>query len=141
MQTTDIKKIVLNSGVGQAMTNKQLLENTEKALVQIALGQKPVLTLARKSVVGFRLREGVPIGCKVTLRKKRAWDFLFELININLPLITNFRGFSQKKFDRSGNYNVGIDNLNIFPTVPYNLTFKNQGLQITINFKSSSAEE
>jgi len=83
----------------------------------------------------------MPIGCKVTLRKKKAWNFLFELININLPLITNFQGISAKKFDRMGNYNVGIDDLNIFPTVPYDLTFKNQGLQITIVFKSSSSEE
>lgn len=141
MQTTDIEKIVLNSGVSQAVGNKQLLENTEKALIQISHGQKPILTYARKSVIGFKLREGMPIGCKVTLRKKRAWDFLFELINLNLPLITNFQGFSNQKFDQKGNYNLGIDDLNIFLTVPYDLTFKNQGIQITIVFKSSSAEE
>jgi large subunit ribosomal protein L5 len=141
MQTTDIEKIVLNSGVGQAIDNKQLLDNTEKALIRIAQGQKPVITRARKSIISFKLREGMPIGCKVTLRKKRAWDFLFELININLPRITNFRGFSVKKFDREGNYNLGIDNLNVFPAVPYELTFKNQGLQITIAFKSALTEE
>jgi len=141
MQTTDIKKIVLNSGVSQAVSNKQFLENTEKALTQVAHGQKPVLTYARKSIVGFKLREGMPIGCKVTLRKKRAWDFLFELININLPSITNFQGFSMKKFDQKGNYNLGINDLNIFSTVPYDLTFKNQGVQITIVFKSYSVEE
>ena len=141
METTDIEKIVLNSGVSQATSNKQLLDNTEKALIQISHGQKPVITYARKSVTGFKLREGMPIGCKVTLRKKRAWDFLFELININLPLIANFQGFSNKKFDQKGNYNLGLDDLNIFPTVPYDLTFKNQGVQITIVFKSSSAEE
>ena len=141
METTDIEKIVLNSGVSQATSNKQLLDNTEKALIQISHGQKPVITYARKSVTGFKLREGMPIGCKVTLRKKRAWDFLFELININLPLIANFQGFSNKKFDQKGNYNLGLDDLNIFPTVPYDLTFKNQGVQITIVFKSSSSEE
>ncbi|CAG8507294.1 7585_t:CDS:1 [Ambispora gerdemannii] len=138
MQTTDIEKIVLNSGVGSAVSDKKFLDNTEKALVQVAHGQKPILTYARKSIITFKLREGMPIGCKVTLRKKRAWDFLFELININLPRIANFQGFSQKKFDQVGNYNLGIDNLNIFPTVPYDLTFKNQGVQITIVFKSSS---
>jgi large subunit ribosomal protein L5 len=141
MQTTDIEKIVLNSGVSQAVNNKQPLENTEKVLVQIAHGQKPVLTYARKSITGFKLREGMPIGCKVTLRKKRAWNFLFELININFPLITNFQGFSIKKFDQKGNYNLGINDLNIFSTVPYDLTFKNQGVQVTIVFKSSSTEE
>ena len=142
MQTTDIEKIILNSGIGQAVSDKSYLENTEKALIQIAQGQKPVLTYARKSIIGFKLREGMPIGCKVTLRKKKVWDFLFELINIDLPRITNFQGFSLKKFDQKGkNYNLGLDNLNIFPTVPYNLTFKNQGLQITIVFKSASATE
>jgi large subunit ribosomal protein L5 len=141
MQATDIKKIVLNSGVSQAVSNKQLLENTEKALIQISHGQKPVTTYARKSITSFKLREGMPIGCKVTLRKKRAWNFLFELINLNLPLIANFQGFSNKKFDQKGIYNLGIDDLNIFSTVPYDLTFKNQGVQITIVFKSSSTEE
>jgi len=141
MQTTDIEKIVLNSGVSQAVGNKQLLDNTEKSLIQISHGQKPIITYARKSITGFKLREGMPIGCKVTLRKKRAWDFLFELINVNLPLIANFQGFSAKKFDQKGNYNLGLDDLNIFPTVPYDLTFKNQGVQITIVFKSSLAEE
>jgi large subunit ribosomal protein L5 len=141
MQTTDVEKIILNSGVSQAVGNKQLLDNTEKALMQISHGQKPVLTYARKSITGFKLREGMPIGCKVTLRKKRAWDFLFELINLNLPLTTNFRGLSNQKFDQKGNYNFGINDLNIFPTVPYDLTFKNQGVQITIVFKSGSTEE
>ncbi|CAH1756441.1 3912_t:CDS:2 [Entrophospora sp. SA101] len=112
MQTTDIEKIVLNSGVSQAVNNKQSLENTEKALVQIAHGQKPLLTSARKSITGFKLREGMLIGC-----------------------------FSKKKFDQKGNYNLGVNDLNIFSTVPYDLTFKNQGVQITIVFKSSSAEE
>ncbi|CAJ0748954.1 16727_t:CDS:2 [Entrophospora sp. SA101] len=140
MQTTDIEKIVLNSGVGQAINNKQFLENTEKALIQIAQGQKPILTYSHKSITAFKLREGMPIGCKVTLRKKRAWNFLFDLINFNLPLIANFQGFSQKKFDRDGNYNLGVDNLNIFSTVPYDLTFKNQGLQITIEKNSNRAE-
>jgi large subunit ribosomal protein L5 len=141
MQTTDIEKIVLNSGVSQAVSYKKTLENTEKALIQVAHGQKPVRTHARKSIIGFKVREGMPIGCKVTLRKKRAWNFLFELININIPLITNFHGFSIKKFDRAGNYNLGINDLNIFSTVPYDLTFRNQGVQITIVFKSNSTEE
>ncbi|CAG8476591.1 874_t:CDS:2 [Ambispora leptoticha] len=109
MQTTDIEKIVLNCGVGQAVGNKQFLDNTEKALMQIAGGQKPVLTQARNSITTFKLREGMLIG------------------------------LSAKKFDQWGNYNVGINDLSIFPTVPYDLTFKNQGLQITIVFKSNSS--
>jgi large subunit ribosomal protein L5 len=141
MKTTDIEKIVLNSGVGQATDNKQLLETTEKALTYVAQGQKPIITYARKSIIGFKLREGMPIGCKVTLRKKKAWNFLFELINLNLPLITNFQGLSRKKFDQDGNYNLGIESLDIFPIVPYDLTFKNQGLQVTIVFKSKSVAE
>jgi large subunit ribosomal protein L5 len=143
MQTTDISKIVLNSGVGQAINDKKYLDDTAKVLVRIAQGQKPVTTYARKSITGFKLREGVPIGCKVTLgEKKKIWSFLFELINIDLPRITNFQGFSVKKFDQKGkNYNLGLDDLNIFPTVPYDLTFKNQGVQITIVFKSPSKEE
>lgn len=140
MQTTDIDKIVINSGVGQAIKEKKLLENTKKAFTEI-VGQKPTLTYARKSITDFKLREGMPIGLKVTLRKKIAWDFLFNLININLPQISNFKGFSYKKFDKGGNYSLGINGLNIFPTVPYNLTFKNQGLQITIVFKSPSIKE
>lgn len=138
MKTTDIEKIVLNSGIGQG---KEFLDKTEKALIQVAQGQKVILTHARNSITNFKLREGMPIGCKVTLRKKKAWNFLFGLINFNLPGIANFQGFSVKKFDWAGNYNLGIDNLNIFPTVPYDLTFKNQGIQITIVFKSNSAEE
>jgi len=139
-QTTTIEKIVLNSGIGQAVSNKQLLDNTAQAIQQIT-GQKPVLTLARKSVTNFKSREGMPIGCKVTLRKKRAWDFLFELININLPRTPNFQGISRQKFDQDGNYNFGVDSLNIFPSVSYDLIFKNQGLQITIQFTSNSRKE
>lgn len=139
-QTTTIEKIILNSGVGQAVVDKQALDNTVQALQKIT-GQKPVLTSARKSIVNFKLREGMTIGCKVTLRRKRAFDFLFELINIVAPRISNFQGFSSKKFDRAGNYNLGINNLNAFPTVTYDLIFKNQGLQITIVFTSSSPEE
>ena len=100
-----------------------------------------MLTHAKKSITTFKLRQGMPIGCKVTLRKKEAWDFLFNLINLNLPKISNLQGFSTKKFDRNGNYNLGINDLNIFPSVPYDLTFKNQGIQISIVFKSNSVEE
>ena len=158
MQTTDIEKVVLNSGVGEAaIKDKSCVEKTRQAFQEISLGQKPVPTYSRKSVVGFNLRQGIPIGCKITLREKRAWDFLFNLVNLNLPLISNFQGISVRKFDQyrryhfekgkkiervhSRNYNFGIEDLNIFPTVPYDLTFKNQGLQVTIVFKSAHQVE
>ncbi|CAH1762101.1 14216_t:CDS:2 [Entrophospora sp. SA101] len=110
MQTTDVEKIVLNSGVNQAITSQQYLESTEKLIQQIGQGQKPVRTRAKKSVVSFKLREGMPIGCK-------------------------------QSFDRQGNYNLGINDLNIFPETSYDLTFKNQGCQITIVFTSAKVEE
>ena len=141
MQTTDVEKIVLNSGVGQAAGDKKFLESTEKVIQQIGQGQKPARTCARKSVVTFKLRQGMPIGCRSTLRKKRAWNFLFSLINLSLPQIKNFQGLSTQSFDQRGNYNLGINDLNIFLETDYDLTFKNQGCQITIVFTSSSPAE
>ncbi|RHZ36888.1 50S ribosomal protein L5 [endosymbiont GvMRE of Glomus versiforme] len=141
MQTTDIEKIILNSGVSQALNNQQYLESTEKLIQQIGQGQKPTRTKAKKSIVSFKLREGMEIGCKLTLRKKKAWQFLFNLINLSLPQIKNFRGLPNKSFDHQGNYNLGINDLNIFPETNYDLTFKNQGCQITIVFTSKNTEE
>jgi len=141
MQTTDIEKIVLNSGVGQAINNKKFLENTEKIIQQIGQGQRPERTYARESIVSFKLREGMPIGCRSTLRGKAAWNFLFGLINLSLPQTKNFHGLSVKSFDHRGDYNLGINDLNIFPETNYDLTFKNQGCQITIVFTSPSLEE
>lgn len=141
-QTTDIEKIIINSGVGSASTNQNLLLNTADAITKIAQGQKVIFNKAKKSIIEFKLRKGTLIGCKVTLRKEKAWNFLFELININLPAINNFQGFSKKKFDKSGkNYNIGLNDLNIFPAVPFDKTFKNQGIQITFVFKSNSLKE
>src|ERR1043166_6942381 len=111
MQTTDIEKIVLNSGVGQAVNDKKLLEKTEKIIQQASQGQKPARTRARKSIISFKLREGMPVGCKSTLRRKRAWSFLFNLINLSLPQIKNFQGLSTKSFDHLGNYNLGVNDL------------------------------
>ena len=141
MQNPGVKKIVLNSGVGQAVGNPKFLENTEKIIQQIGQGQRPARTYARKSIVSFKSREGMPIGCKSTLRRKRARNFLFSLINLSLPQIKNFQGLSTKSFDRWGNYNLGINDLNIFPETNYDLTFKNQGCQITIVFTSPSTEK
>lgn len=141
MQSTTIQKIVINSGVGQAVKDKKCLESTEKLLQRIAQGQKPILTCARKSIIAFKIRKDMLIGCKVTLRRQRAWNFLFELINIILPRIKNFEGLSTNSFDQQGNYNLGISDLSIFPAVPYDLTYRNQGCQITIVFNSSLKKE
>jgi len=132
MNITNITKIVLNSGVGQ---DNDKLEKIKNIFYLISYGQKPTFTKAKKSIINFKLRKGTKIGCKLTLRKKKIWDFLFDLININFPRIPNFQGFSPEKFDSFGNYSFGIKNLNIFPTVPYEFILKNQGLQITIVFK------
>ena len=139
-QATTIDKIILNSGVGQAINDKKFLESTIKALQQIT-GQKPKITKAKDSIITFKTREGMEIGCMVTLRGKKVYEFLFQLINIALPRVGNFRGLSTKSFDHHGNYNLGVRDLNIFPTVAYDLTFRNQGCQVTIVFKSRSVEE
>lgn len=141
MQTTDLEKIVLNSGVSQAVNHSKSLEDTAKILQQIGQGQKPIFTQAKKSLVSFKLREGMLIGCKITLRKKKALGFLFDLINLVLPQIKNFRGLSNQSFDHQGNYSLGINDLNIFPQVNYGLTFPNQGCQITLVFTSKNAQE
>jgi large subunit ribosomal protein L5 len=141
MQTTEIEKIVLKSVVNSAITDRKFLENTEKLIQQIGQGQKPARINAHKSVIAFKLRAGTPIGCKLTLRREKAWNFLFNLINLSLPQKRSFQGLPVKSFDRQGNYNLGINNLNIFPETTYNLTFKNQGCQITIVFTSRSPEE
>ena len=138
MQTTNIKKVILKSVVN---TDKKSLENTGELLQHIGQGQKPVGIYARKSVIAFKLREGTQVGWKITLRREKAWNFLFNLINLSLPQKRIFQGFPAQSFDQQGNYNLGIDNLNIFPETTYNLTFKNQGCQVTIVFASHSLEE
>ncbi|MCV5736123.1 50S ribosomal protein L5, partial [Escherichia coli] len=102
-----IEKITLNMGVGEAINDKKLLENAASDMATIS-GQKPLITKARKSVAGFKIREGYPIGCKVTLRGERMWDFLERLINIALPRVRDFRGVSAKSFDGRGNYSMGV---------------------------------
>ncbi len=135
-----ITKIVINSAVSQATINKQLLDNTVTALKYIT-GQKPIINKAKKSLTAFKLREGMPIGCQVTLRKKALWNFLFKLIFINIPRTRDLRGFSLNSFDKNGNYNIGITDFTIFPEVPYDLVFKNQGMQVNIIFTSKEREE
>lgn len=140
MQVPRIEKITLNMGVGEALTDKKLLENAAADLAAIS-GQKPLITKARKSVAGFKIREGYPIGCKVTLRGERMWEFLDRLINIALPRVRDFRGVSAKSFDGRGNYSMGVREQIIFPEIDYDKVDKVRGLDITITTTAKSNEE
>lgn len=139
-RVSKIEKIVISSAVSQATINKQLLDNTVAALKQIT-AQKPIIKKAKKSITAFKLREGMPIGCLVTLRGERAWNFLFKLIFLYIPRIRDLRGISPNSFDKNGNYNMGISDFTVFHEVPYELIFKNQGLQINIVFTSKDKLE
>jgi large subunit ribosomal protein L5 len=140
MEVPQITKITLNMGVGEALTDKKVLENAVADMEKIS-GQKPVITKARKSVAGFKVREGWPIGCKVTLRRDRMYDFLDRLITIAIPRIRDFRGLSPKSFDGQGNYSLGIKEQIIFPEIDYDRVDKTRGLDITITTTADSAEE
>ena len=120
MQVPRIEKITLNMGVGEALTDKKLLDNAVADLAAIS-GQKPLVTKARKSVAGFKIRQGYPIGCKVTLRGERMWEFFERLITIAVPRIRDFRGLSAKSFDGRGNYSMGVREQIIFPEIDYNI--------------------
>ncbi|HID44236.1 MAG TPA: 50S ribosomal protein L5 [Chromatiaceae bacterium] len=140
MQVPRIEKITLNMGVGEATGDKKILQNAVGDMVQIA-GQKPVVTLARKSVAGFKIREGWPIGCKVTLRAERMYEFLDRLVNIAVPRIRDFRGLNPKSFDGRGNYSMGIKEQIIFPEVEYDKIDALRGMDITITTSAGSDEE
>ncbi len=126
-----IKKVVLNMGLGEAIQNIKILDSAVEELTTIA-GQRPVVTRAKKSIAAFKLREGMPIGCMVTLRGKRMYDFLNKLINIALPRVRDFRGISPKAFDGVGNYSLGIKEQIIFPEIDYDKIDKIKGMNITI---------
>ncbi|EFL92393.1 50S ribosomal subunit protein L5 [Candidatus Regiella insecticola LSR1] len=140
MQVPRIEKIVLNMGVGEAITDKKLLDNAVADLTAIS-GQKPLITKARKSVAGFKIRQGYPIGCKVTLRGKRMWQFLERLIDIAVPRIRDFRGLSPESFDGRGNYSMGVREQIIFPEIDYDKVDKLRGLDITIATTAKSDDE
>jgi len=140
MQVPKIEKVVLNMGLGEAIQNAKILETAVEELSLIA-GQKPVITRARKSIAAFKLRAGMPIGCMVTLRKKRMYDFLTKLINIAIPRIRDFRGISRKAFDGRGNYSMGIKEHIIFPEVDYDKIDKIKGLNITIVTTANTDKE
>lgn len=125
-----LQKIVVNMGVGSAIADKKYLEEALDVLTQIT-GQKPVVTLARRSIAGFRLREGMQIGCKVTLRGQRMYEFMDRLISIVLPRVRDFRGLNPKSFDRHGNYNLGLSEQLVFPELNPDKYTKSQGMNIT----------
>ncbi|WWO98825.1 MAG: 50S ribosomal protein L5 [Candidatus Dasytiphilus stammeri] len=140
MQVPNLRKITLNMGVGKAISDKKILENAVSDLTAIS-GQKPLLTRARKSISGFKIRKGYPIGCKVTLRSQRMWDFFERLISIAIPRIRDFRGFSIRSFDGYGNYSIGIKEQIIFPEIIYDKIDHIRGLDITITTTAKSDEE
>ncbi|TYC48887.1 50S ribosomal protein L5 [Weissella muntiaci] len=140
MQTPKIEKIVLNMGVGDAVSNSKNLDEAVAELELIA-GQKPVITRAKKSIAGFRLREGMAIGTKVTLRGERMYDFLDKLISVSLPRVRDFRGVSAKAFDGRGNYTLGIKEQLIFPEIDYDQVNRVRGLDIVIVTTANTDEE
>ena len=140
MQVPRIEKITLNMGVGEALTDKKLLDNAVADLTAIS-GQKPLITKARKSVAGFKIRQGYPIGCKVTLRGERMWEFFERLISIAVPRIRDFRGLSAKSFDGRGNYSMGVREQIIFPEIDYDKVDRVRGLDVTITTTAKNDEE
>lgn len=140
MQVPKILKITLNMGVGEAVTDKKAMTSAVADLSLIA-GQKPIITKAKKSLAGFKIREGWPIGCKVTLRKAKMYEFLDRLISITLPRVRDFRGLNVKSFDGTGNYNMGIHEQLVFPEIDFDKTDGIRGLNITINTSAKTNEE
>lgn len=139
MEVPKITKITINMGVGEALADKKILENAIKDLEQIS-GQKPIITKARKSIAAFKVREGWPIGCKVTLRSDRMYEFLDRLIAIAIPRIRDFRGISPKQFDGRGNFSMGVNEQIIFPEIDYDKIDALRGLDIAITTTAKSDE-
>ena len=140
MEVPRLEKIVLNMGLGEAIHNIKLLDSATEEL-QIIAGQHPVITRAKKSIAAFKLREGMPIGCMVTLRRIRMYDFYYKLVNVALPRVRDFRGISEKAFDGRGNYSLGIKEHIIFPEIDYDKIDKIKGLNISIVTSAKTDEE
>ena len=140
MEVPRIEKITLNMGVGEAVADKKVMEHAVSDLEKIA-GQKPVVTVARKSIAGFKIRDNYPVGCKVTLRRNQMFEFLDRLIPIALPRVRDFRGVSGKSFDGRGNYNMGVREQIIFPEIEYDKIDALRGLNITITTTAKTDEE
>ena len=140
MQAPRITKITLNMGVGGAVADKKILQSAVSDMEKIS-GQKPVITLARKSIAGFKIRDDMPIGCKVTLRSDRMYEFLDRLITISIPRIRDFRGLSPKSFDGRGNYSMGVKEQIIFPEIDYDKIDTLRGMDITITTTAQTNDE
>jgi large subunit ribosomal protein L5 len=140
MQVPRVERVVINIGVGEAIQNPKALDGAVNDLTIIS-GQKPVVTRAKKSIAGFKLREGMAIGCKVTLRGERMYNFLDKLINLSLPRVRDFRGVSPQAFDGRGNYSLGIKEQTIFPEIEYDKIDKIRGLEVVIVTTSKTDEE
>ncbi len=140
MQVPRLKKVVLNMGLGEAIQNIKLLDSAAAEL-QIIAGQHPVITRAKKSIAAFKLREGMPIGCMVTLRRNRMYDFFYKLVNIALPRVRDFRGISGKAFDGRGNYSLGIKEHIIFPEIDFDKIDRIKGLNISVVTSAQNDEE
>lgn len=140
MQVPKVEKVVINMGVGEAVANAKVLDSAIEDL-QLISGQKPVVTRAKKSIAGFKLREGMPIGAKVTLRGERMYHFLDKLMNVSLPRVRDFRGVSSKAFDGRGNYTLGIKEQLIFPEIEYDKIDKIRGMDVVIVTSAKTDEE
>jgi len=140
MEVPRIKKITLNMGVGEAVADKKIMEHAVDDMRKIA-GQKPVVTLSRKSIAGFKIRDNYPVGCKVTLRQDRMYEFLDRLVNVAIPRIRDFRGISAKSFDGRGNYNMGVKEQIIFPEIDYDKVDALRGMNITITTTAKTDDE
>ncbi len=140
MQVPRMEKITLNMGLGEAVGDKKVMENAVSDMTAIA-GQKPVVTVARKSIAGFKIRDGYPIGAKVTLRRERMWEFFDRLVTISIPRIRDFRGISPKAFDGRGNYSMGVKEQIIFPEIDYDKIDAVRGMDITITTSAKTDAE
>ncbi|MBV8465679.1 MAG: 50S ribosomal protein L5 [Burkholderiales bacterium] len=140
MEVPRIEKITINMGVGEAVADKKVMEHAVGDLTKIA-GQKPVVTLSKKSIAGFKIRDNYPVGCKVTLRRERMYEFLDRLVTVAIPRIRDFRGVSGKSFDGRGNYNMGVKEQIIFPEIEYDKIDAIRGMNITITTTAKTDEE
>lgn len=140
MEVPAIEKVVVNIGVGDAIQNSKLLDEAVEELVAIT-GQQPVITKAKKSIANFKLREGMPIGCKVTLRRQKMYEFLDKLFNISLPRVRDFRGVSDTSFDGRGNYTLGIKEQIIFPEIDFDKVNRSRGMDVVIVTSAKTNEE
>jgi large subunit ribosomal protein L5 len=140
MEVPRVTKVTLNMGVGEALGDKKLMDSAVADMEAIA-GQKAIVTKARKSVAGFKVREGWPIGCKVTLRRDRMWEFMDRLVDISLPRVRDFRGINPKSFDGRGNYSMGVKEQIIFPEIEYDKVDKVRGMDVTITTTAKTNDE